>query len=456
MTSVTDSVIFGNILSTPECAAIWSDKTRTKYYLDFEASLAKVQADLGIIPEEAAAAICAHCRLELYDWDELRTQTERIGYPVLPVVKQLVKMANESAPGKNLGGWAHWGATTQDVTDTATSLQLRDTFALVSSSLDTIVNHLRTLAEKHKHTPMAARSNLQQAVPQTLGFKLARLLSTFARHRTRLCSLQSRIFLLEFSGAAGTLATLPSALALNCQSRLAAALSLTVPQIAWHTERDNIAEAGSFLALLSSTCAKFATDVSLLMQTEIDEVREPYGPERGSSSTMPQKRNPIGSAYVAACAATARQLSSALLGAVVADHERSTGPWEVEWIVLPQLCCLAHAALRHTADMLAGLEVRPDAMAHNLEITAGGVVSEAVMMGVAERMGRQVAHDLVYELCAKAREEARPLAEVLVEDGRVGLSKEEAERLCDPENYLGLSVEMTERVLRETAEMTRS
>ncbi|KAK7541972.1 beta carboxy-cis-cis-muconate lactonizing enzyme, cyloisomerase, CLME2 [Phyllosticta citribraziliensis] len=451
MTSVTDSVIFGNILSTPECAAIWSDKQRTSYYLDFEAHLAKVQAELGIIPAEAASAIGAHCRLELYSWDELRAQTERIGYPVLPVVKQLVAMTNASAPGKNLGEWAHWGATTQDVTDTATSLQLRDTFELVSTSLESIIKHLRRLAEEHKHTPMAARSNLQQAVPQTLGFKLARLLSTFARHRARLSSLQQRVLLLEFSGAAGTLATLPPTLALECQTRLAASLSLAAPPIAWHTERDNISESGSFLALLSSTCAKFATDVALLMQTEVDEVREPAGPERGASSTMPQKRNPIGSAYVVASAATARQLSAALAGAVVADHERSTGPWEVEWIVLPQLCCLALAALRHTEDVLARLEVRPEAMARNLDITAGGVVSEAVMMAVAGRLGRQVAHDLVYELCAKAREEGRALADVLVEDGRVGLSRDEAERLCDPRHYLGLSVEMTERVLRETA-----
>lgn len=187
------------------------------------------------------------------------------------------------------------------------------------------------------------------------------------------------------------------------------------------------------------------------MQTEVDEVREPAGPERGASSTMPQKRNPIGSAYVVACAATARQLSAALAGAVVADHERSTGPWEVEWIVLPQLCCLAHAALRHTDDVLARLEVRPEAMARNLDITAGGVVSEAVMMAVARRPGRQVAHDLVYELCAKARQESRALSDVLVEDGRVGLSRDEAEQLCDPRQYLGLSVEMTERILRETA-----
>ncbi|KAK7509283.1 beta carboxy-cis-cis-muconate lactonizing enzyme, cyloisomerase, CLME2 [Phyllosticta citriasiana] len=444
MTSMTDSVIFGNILSTPECAAIWSDRRRTTYYLEFEAKLAKVQAELGIIPAEAASAIQAHCHLDLYSWDELRTQTERIGYPVLPVVKQLVAMTNASAPGKNLGEWAHWGATTQNVTDTATSLQLRDTFALVLRSLENIISHLIRLAEDHKHSPMAARSNLQQAVPQTLGFKLARLLSTFARHRERLSSLHDRVLLLEFRGAAGTLATLPRSLALPCQTRLASALSLRPPQIAWHTERDNISESGSFLALLSSTCAKFGTDLSI--PPHADRSRRGARAARAlptrtaaPAAPMPQKRNPIGSAYAVGCAATARQLAAALAGAVV------------EWIVLPQLCCLACAALRHTKDVLAGLEARPEAMARNLRITAGGVVSEAVMMGVAERLGRQVARDLVYELCVKAREEGRPLADVLVEDGRVGLDRDEVERLCDPGNYLGLSVEMTERVLRETA-----
>ncbi|KAJ9643637.1 hypothetical protein H2199_004316 [Coniosporium tulheliwenetii] len=430
MTSVADSVIFRKIFSTEECAAIWSDKTRTSYYLSFEAALAKVQAELGIIPQKAADEIGKHCRLEEFDFEELEKQTVTIGYPVLPVVKQLVK---------------------NDVTDTATILQLRDTLKIVESDLTTIIQSLEDLCQRYRETPMAARSNLQQAVPMTFGFKLARLLATFKRHEARLRELYPRLLVLEFSGAAGTLATLCSHghdKALDCQELLAAELGLEVPDIAWHTERDRITEVGNFFAMLTATCAKFALDVKLLMQTEVGEVSEPYVPHRGSSSTMPQKRNPIGCAYITAMAATVRQLAASLVEAMVEDHERSTGPWEIEWIVLPQISTLTCATLRHTVELLVGLEVHPDAMVKNLEITKGTIVSEAVMMGLGEEVGRQYAHDLVYDLCRRAQIEDRPLLDLLDECEEVKLDREELEKLCDPANYLGLSVEMVDRVLR--------
>jgi 3-carboxy-cis,cis-muconate cycloisomerase len=362
-------------------------------------------------------------------------------------VKQLVKGVNDVDPG--LGEFAHWGATTQDVTDTATVLQIRDTLDLVQKCLADIVKATTNLAEMYKRTPMAARSNLQQAVPITFGFKMARLLATFRRHQQRLVELRERILVLEFSGAAGTLATLEHDRALKCQELLAQKLNLKVPAIAWHTERDNMAEFGSFLSMLTSTCAKFALDTKIQMSTEVGEVSEPYVPHRGSSSTMPQKRNPISCAYITSMNATVRQLSASLHEAMVADFERSTGPWEIEWIVLPQICTLSHATLTQTLDLLKGLEVHEDVMRKNLETTRGAIVSEAVMMELAKTIGRQYAHDLVYDLCRKAQLEDRPLVELLAEHSEVKLSREELETLCDPANYLGLSVEMTERVLRD-------
>jgi 3-carboxy-cis,cis-muconate cycloisomerase len=456
MTSVTDSIIFRHIFSTAESSAIWSDTTRTHYYLLFEASLARAQAKLGIIPHRAADEIIQKCQVELIDMEELARETERIGYPVLGVVKQVVRMVNGIEPG--LGEWTHWGATTQDVTDTATILQLRDTLTLISTSLDGIITALRVLCQTHISTPLAARSNLQQAVPITLGFKLARLLSTFHRHQTRLSQLLPRLLVLEFSGAAGTLATLTpngTEKALACQSVLAEILGLGVPEIAWHTERDRIAELGGFLALITSTCSKFALDVKLMMQTEVGELAEPYYPHRGSSSTMPQKRNPISCVYITAMNATVRSLSGALYeGMSGNDHERSTGHWEVEWIALSQICCLSCATLEQTRKLVEGLEVRPDAMARNLELTKGGIVSEAVMMGLGPVLGRQYAHDLVYDVCRKANEQGRDLVDLLQENDQVqkaGISKEQLAKLCDPTQYLGLSVEMTERVLKMTA-----
>ncbi|KIJ59902.1 hypothetical protein HYDPIDRAFT_118014 [Hydnomerulius pinastri MD-312] len=449
MSSITSSVIFKNIFSTPEVSSIWSDRTRTANYLRFEDSLAHVQADLGIIPQDAALEINRFCcDVDNIDFDELREETEKVGYPVLGLVKQIVRHVNAIKPG--LGEWAHYGATTQDVTDTATVLQLRSTLDLVSASLDIIINHLRAHAKAHASTPMAARSNLQQAVPMTFGFKLARLLATFERHKQRLQQLTPRLLVLEFGGAAGTLASLPAEKAIQCQAALAEQLGLSTPEIAWHTERDRFAELGGFFALLTGTCAKFALDVKLLMQTEIGEVSEPFYEHRGSSSTMPQKRNPISCAYISAITTSVRQHANALYEAMVADHERSTGPWEVEWIALPEICMLTCAALKHTAELVAGLEVHPEAMERNLRTTKGGIVSEAVMMGLAPKMGRQVAHDLVYGLCQRSVQEGRPLLELLCADeGLVsaGLGKEELERLCDPANYLGLSVEMVRRVV---------
>lgn len=301
---------------------------------------------------------------------------------------------------------------------------------------------------------MAARSNLQQAVPMTFGFKMARLLATFLRHQERLAEILPRLLVLEFGGAAGTLATLAdTGKALQVQEELADELELDVPDIAWHTERDCIAEVGAFFALVTGTCAKFALDVKLLMQTEVGEVSEPYAPHRGSSSTMPQKRNPISSAYITSIASTVRQLSAALFDAMVEDHERSTGPWQIEWIVLPQISTLTHAALIHTLSVLEGLEVHPDAMKRNLDLTNGAIVSEAVMMALGRKIGRQVAHDLVYEICRKAAQDpSKRLLDFLLENETVqksGLQNVELEFLCEPANYVGQSEEMVARVLHK-------
>lgn len=336
------------------------------------------------------------------------------------------------------------------MTDTATVLQLASTLEIVSVSLQEITESLCALAKRHAATPMAARSNLQQAVPMTLGFKLARLLATFHRHQQRLEQLKPRVLVLEFGGAAGTLASLPADKALPCQEALAKCLGLSVPEIAWHTERDRIAEVGGLFALLAGTCAKFATDVKLLMQTEVAELSEPFYNQRGSSSTMPQKRNPISCAYITAMAASVRSHCNALYESMVADHERSTGPWEIEWIALPQISKLTCATLKHTADLVAGLEVHPGAMERNLDLTKGGIVSEAVMMALADKMGRQVAHDVVYDLCRRSANEDAPLLELLCGDDKVastGLGRDELRRLCEAGNYLGLSSEMVERVV---------
>jgi 3-carboxy-cis,cis-muconate cycloisomerase len=438
-----DSAIFRDIFTTAAMRRVFSDERRVEFYLAFEAALARVQARLGIIPAAAAVEIERTCRVENIDFARLKQQTERIGYPVLPVVQQIVEKCADG-----LGEWCHWGATTQDITDTATVMQMREALILVEQDLDAISASLAELARRHRDTPMAGRSNLQQAVPITFGYKVATLLAAMQRHRARLKELRPRVLVGEFAGAAGTLSSL-GANGLKVQAALMAELGLGQPEIAWHTVRDRIAEVGCFLALVTGTLGKLSMDVKLLMQTEVAEVFEPFHQARGSSSTMPQKRNPISCLYIHSTAAVVRQNAAALLEAAVADHERSTGPWEIEWIALPEIFLLASGCLAQSRDLAAGLQVDEARMRANLDLTRGMVVSEAVMMGLGPKLGRQRAHDLVYDICRQVAATGRPLVDLLAEDRDIAqaATRSRLAELTDPANYLGLAGEMVDRVL---------
>ncbi len=438
-----DSAIFRDIFSTPEMRQVFSDEARTGYYLEIEAALARAQAKFGIIPENAMREIVDKCRIENIDLTRLKQQTERIGYPILGVVQQIVSLCKDG-----LGEWCHWGATTQDITDTAAILQIRAALDLVEKDMAAIAASLAELARKYRDTPMAGRSNLQQAVPLTFGFKMAALLAAMQRHRARLAEMRPRVLVGEFGGAVGTLASLGTC-GLDVQAALCAELGLGQPEIAWHTVRDRIGEVGCFLGLLTGTLGKISMDVKLLMQTEVAEVYEPFHEGRGSSSTMPQKRNPIGSLYIHATAALVRQHVAALLEAAVADHERSTGPWEIEWISLPEIFLLSSGALAQTRLLVAGLEVDAARMRANLDMTLGMIVSEAVMMGLGPHLGRQRAHDLVYDICRKVAATGTPLAELLAQDAEISrhLDRAQIDEMCDPAKYLGQAGEMVDRVL---------
>jgi 3-carboxy-cis,cis-muconate cycloisomerase len=443
-TSLIDSAVFRDIFSTEAMRRVFSDENRVQKYLDFEAGLARAQQRLGIIPKEAGEEIVRHCNVAEIDFVKLKTQTERIGYPVLPVVQQLVALCRDG-----LGEWCHWGATTQDITDSATVMQIREGLNLVEADINGIADALANLARKYRDTPMAGRSNLQQAVPITFGYKMATLLAAFERHKQRLKELRTRVLVGEFGGAAGTLSSL-SGRGLETQAELMKELKLGQPAIAWHTVRDTIAEVGCFLGLVTGTCGKIAFDVKLMMQTEVEELYEPFHEGRGSSSTMPQKRNPISSVYITALTAVVRQQTAALLDAMVEDHERATGPWEIEWIVLPEIFCLAAGALAQTLFVLTGLQVDEKKMRSNLDLTKGLIVSEAVMMGLGPYLGRQYAHDLVYDICRRVVATGRPLVELLAENAEITkhLDRAALQKLCDPANYLGEAGAMVDRVLK--------
>jgi len=438
-----DSAIFRDLFSTDAMRGVFSDENRIRHYLEIEAALAGVEARLGIIPASAAAEIAVQARIENIDLDALRQRTALVGSPVIPVVEQLTaRCAN------NLGQYCHWGATTQDLTDTATVLQIREALVLVENDLAAISDALATLARRFRDTPMAGRSNLQQAVPITFGFKAAACLAAIERHRARLVQLRPRVLTGQFGGAAGTLASL-GARGLEVQAALMDELRLAQPEIAWHTHRDRFAEAGCFLGLVTGTLGKIATDVKLMMQTEVGEAFEAFAPGRGSSSTMPQKRNPVACNYILACASIVRQQVAALLEAMVQDHERASGPWQIEWVAIPEIFLLTSGALAHARALVTGLQLDAARMRANLDLTDGQIVAEAVMMSLAPHLGREHAHDLVYDLCRRAIAQARPLIDLLAADGEVTrhLDRAALEQLLDPANYLGLAATMVDRVL---------
>ena len=440
---VVKSSIYGDMFGTADMRGLFADSTVLGLYLDVETALARAQAKLGLIPEDAAQAITEAADVDRIDMERLSARTQIVGYPILPLVEQLSNWAPDG-----LGQYCHWGATTQDIMDTADVLQVRAGLDIVEEYLERIAAALAKLAEAHAETPMAGRTHLQHALPVSFGFKAATWLSAIDRHLQRLKELRPRVEVVQFSGAAGTPPS-PSGNGLATQAALAEELGLGVPDITWHTIRDGFAEATGFLALVTGTIGKIGYDIMLMMQTETGEVLEPFVAGRGASSTMPQKRNPISSEMMLAASKIVREQHSAMLDAMVQDHERATGQWHVEWHALPTAFIVASGGLAAAAEVLEGLEVRPDAMRKVLDTTKGLIVAEAVMMGLAPHIGRQVAHDVVYDCCRKALAGEATFLDALMEEKAISdtLDRGTVEALTKPENYLGEAPEMVRRLL---------
>jgi 3-carboxy-cis,cis-muconate cycloisomerase len=446
---VLDSTIFADMFGTPAMRGIFGDEAFLDRCVEVEAALARVQGRLGIIPAEAGEAITravsalANGRRAL-DLVRLKKETETVGYPILPLVRQLAEWAGDH------GRYIHWGATTQDIMDTAVVLQIRAGLNLLDADLTAIRDHLVELSRRYRDTPMAGRTHLQHALPVTFGYKAAVWLSALDRHADRLRELRPRVLLAQFGGAAGTLASLGAGTAgIETRAELARELALGDPPITWHVTRDGIAETVQVLALLLGSLGKVAFDVMLMSATEFGEAAEPFVAGRGSSSTMPQKRNPISCELILAAAKVLRQHAGLVLDALVTDFERATGPWHVEWVAVPEAFGYAAGALRQARFVLGGLIVDSSRMAQNLGMTHGLIVAEAVMMGLAPYSGRNEAHDLVYDACRRAIEADRPLLDVLLETPAVvvPLGAEKLQALTDPANYLGVAPAMVDRVL---------
>ena len=441
---VTNSKIWGEMFGTKEMHHIFSDEETIQLYLEVEAALARSQSKLGIIPKQAGRKITAAASLGSINWDTLKLRTSIVGYPILPLVEQLSLSVKDG-----YGQYCHWGATTQDIMDTADVIQIRKGLNLLSKDLDAIADALSKIVKKNINTPMAGRTHLQHALPITFGYKAATWLSSIDRHIKRLEEIKSRVFNVSFFGASGTLASLGEVDGLNTQASLAKELDLNIPDVSWHSIRDNFCEVTGWLALVGSSLGKIAYDVMLMMQTETQEVAEPFLHGRGSSSTMPQKRNPISSEVMLACSKLLREHHSSMLDAMVLDHERATGQWHVEWYTLPNAFIISSACLSSAKYLLEGLEISPENMKDNLNKTNGLIVAEAVMMSLAPHIGRQIAHDVVYECCRESLKNKIPFIDALLSEEVISnvFNKKQLEQIVDPSNYLGAAPAMAQRLL---------
>ena len=414
--------------------------------LDFEAALARAEVATGVIPATAAASIVRCCRAEAYDLAALRVAARNAGNLAIPLVAALTaEVARTDAASR---GFVHWGATSQDVIDTGLVLQLRDALHLIAADLGRFAGALALQVRAHRATPLVGRTWLQQALPVTLGLKLAGTLGAIDRHQQRIASLRSSIGHLQFGGAAGTLASLGER-GLDVEAALGVELGLTIADTPWHTQRDNVCEVATTLGLVTATLGKLARDLSLLAQTEVAEVFEPTAPGRGGSSTMPHKRNPVGAAIALAAAVQVPGLVGTMLTAAVQEHERGLGDWPAEWDTLPQIAMLTAGALDAMTTTIAGLDVDARRMALNLDTTGGQIMAEAIQMAVAPALGRDVAHSLVGAACKRAVAERRHLRDVLRDEPQVRAVLDDAAlaRLFDPLSYLGSADAFIERVL---------
>jgi 3-carboxy-cis,cis-muconate cycloisomerase len=440
------SPLLAPMFSSAAMRAVCDDAACLQQMLDFEAALARAEAVVGVIPTSAAEPIAKACRAEAFDIPALAEAATRSGNLAIPLVKALTAAVGKA--DADAARYVHWGATSQDVIDTATMLTLRAAIDALLPDLDRAIAGFAALARQHRHTAMAARSWLQHALPMPFGLKLAEYAAALHRSRARLKRLRAEGLALQFGGAAGTLAALGDK-GLLVAEKLAAELQLPLPDAPWHTHRDRIADAASVFAILTGSCGKIARDVSLMMQTDVAEAFEPSGEGRGGSSTMPHKRNPVAAATALAAAAMAPNLAATIFAAQVQDHERSAGPWHAEWPTLPTLQLVTSGALAAIVDLAEGLEVDAARMRVNLDATHGLIMAEAVTFALAENIGKSDAHHLVEAAVKKAVAGKRHLRDVLMSDPKVTahLGADKLAKLFDPMAYQGVSQELIDRLL---------
>jgi len=444
------SQLYASLFYQEEVTEIFSDQSLISYMIQAEVALAKAQAQVGVIPQSAADSIeaIAQTALAEIDFSALATATGLAGNIAIPFVKQLTAIVKQH--DEDAARYVHWGATSQDILDTACILQCRDALQWVECSVQQNYQTALAQAQVYRDQVMIGRTWLQQALPITLGHKFARWASAFKRDLDRIQAMKARVLAVQLGGAVGSLASLLDQGSAVVEA-FAQQLQLSAPSCTWHGERDRIVEIASVLGMIVGNTGKMARDWSLMMQTEIAEVFEPTAKGRGGSSTMPHKRNPVAAASVLAAANRVPVLMASLYQSMVQEHERSLGAWHAEWLALPEIFQLCAGALSRTLDVLQGMEVNTENMQRNLDCTQGLIMAEAVMMALAPKMGRLNAHHLVEAACKTAVAEQKHLKEVIAEldDIKNNFSTAEISAIFKPESYLGNIQAQIDAVLQE-------
>ncbi len=447
--------LIDSLASTEMLAELFSDDSILRAMLQFEVALARVESRLGIIPASAAQSIASAANRMSFDFVELSRKSQRAGTPTIPFVKALterVRSIDESA-----AAFVHWGATSQDVSDTALILLLKQAESFIDVDLERCEKALSVLSERHKDAVMLGRTLLQAGPPTTFGLKAAGWLAAVRRGRERLARAFSEALMIQFGGAVGTLAMLGDQGCIVARE-LAADLGLGCPDAPWHTHRDRLGASVCACGVLTGSLGKIARDVSLLMQNEVGEASEPAGEGRGGSSTMPHKRNPIGCTLTTAAATRMPGLVASYLTAMVQEHERSVGGSQSEWPTVAAVMQSTGLAAAAIAEVCEGLAVDTVRMKQNLAETRGIVFAEKVMSVLAGKLGREKAHQLLDDAVRKALHEERTLLEVLGEIPEIMkiLDKSALQELVVPEDYLGSAESFRIALLRDKPNPNKS
>mgnify|MGYP001394401640 FL=1 len=441
-----ESFLYGASFSTPEFLDIFNDNMRVQAWYDVEVALAKAQSKLGIIPTEAYEEIARKAYVENVDVQKIGKGISETAHPIVPAIRALEEICDGGA-----GEFIHYGATTQDIMDTGLILQIKKAWPLLKRDLEATRDALKVLAKKYRSTPMVGRTHGQQALPLTFGYKCAVWVDELSRHLERQSEAEPRILSGNITGAVGTMAAFGGK-GQETQREALQYLGLTVPNICWHSSRDRICELANFLTQVAASLGKIAREVYALQQVEFGEVAEPHHHGKVGSSTMPHKRNPATVELVIGLSRLIRAQQVAITDAAFQEHERYSALLRIELAAVPEMMIYSGALLSKMKTVLEKLEVFPTRMRQNLDLLGGLLLSEKIMLALGEKIGKQTAHEVVYEIAMSSFEKEIPFKDALMLDQRVSnhLKEEEIVELLNPEAYIGESEEIVDNVLSKS------